>query len=257
MYHGVTPVDGSYRDLLPVPQTRIGRILVVEDDTEMRRSILSHLRDHQCDAAGCGASEVARHVQSQALSLVLVDARLGAFSGLDILRQIRARSGVPVILYGDRNQADVERIIGLELGADDFLYAPLNVHEVLARTRAILRRQDLGRLGIGALRGGYGFRGWELRHATRALTSPGGEPVGLTKKEYGLLVALLEMPGRPLSRLHLMRATRAHEDIYDRSIDVQILRLRRKLEADPSGVGLIRTDRGVGYILNAEVETLF
>ncbi|PXA93032.1 DNA-binding response regulator [Nostoc sp. 3335mG] len=257
MYHGVSPVDGSYRDLLPVPPTRIGRILVVEDDAEMRRSILSHLRDHQCDAAGCGSSEVARHVQSQTLSLILVDARLGAFSGLDILRQIRARSGVPVMLYGDRSQADVERIIGLELGADDFLCAPLNVHEVLARTRAILRRQDLGRLGIGALRGGYGFRGWELRHATRTLTAPGGEPVGLTKKEYALLVALLEMPGRPLSRLHLMRATRAHEDIYDRSIDVQVLRLRRKLEADPSGIGLIRTDRGVGYIFDAEVEALF
>lgn len=257
MYHGVMPVDGSHQSLLQVPPTRIGRILVVQDDGDARRSTLSHLRDHQCDAAGCGALDVARHVQNQTLSLILVDSRLGTYSGLDVLRQIRGRSSVPVILYGDRNQADVERIIGLELGADDFLCAPLNVHELLARTRAILRRQDLGRLGIGALRGGYGFRGWALRHVTRALTSPSGEPVGLTKKEYALLVALLEMPGRPLSRLHLMRATRTHEDIYDRSIDVQILRLRRKLEADPSGVGLIRTDRGVGYILDAEVETLF
>ena len=257
MYRSLaTPDFGPRPAPLPAPPAQMGRVLVVEEEPTRRRAIVSYLIDQQCAALGCGALAVTRHIQAQPLSLVMLDSRLGSFSGLDVLGQIRRRSTVPVILYADGHQVDADRIAGIELGADDFLSGPLSLRELLVRARAVLRRQELGRLGARSLRGGYRFNGWELLHATRELRSPKAVLVGLTKKEYALLVALLEMPGRTLSRLHLMRATRAHEDIYDRSIDVQILRLRRKLEADPSGTGLIKTDRGLGYTLNAHVENL-
>jgi two-component system OmpR family response regulator len=258
MYHCSSTPQFAPRQATPsAPPTRIGHLLVIDDDLNARRSILSFLTEHQCTAAGCGALDFARHLQNQPVSLVAVNARLGTLSGLDILRQIRGRSHVPVILYRDGPQAHVERIIGLELGADDFLCGPLNLDELLARARAILRRQELGRLVAAPRRGGHRFEGWELRHGTRRLTSPSGDMVSLTKKEYALLSALVDAPGRPLSRLHLMRATRTHEDIYDRSIDVQVLRLRRKLACDASGRELIKTERGFGYTFDAQVEILY
>ena len=104
---------------------------------------------------------------------------------------------------------------------------------------------------------GYRFEGWELRRKTRSLKDPHGNSVPLTKSEYSLLVAFLDAPGRALSREQLLHATRTHEDIYDRSIDVQVLRLRRKLERDPSDPAVIRTERGVGYVFAARVERLF
>jgi two-component system, OmpR family, response regulator len=258
MYHSVTIADpGKGNVVSTAAPARIGRVLVVEEDPGQRHAILSYLIDRQCSPIGCGALEVPRHLRSQSFSLITLNVGLPTSDGLDILRRIRTRSDVPVIVYSDDHQADVDRIIGLELGADDVLSGPLNLDVLLARARAILRRQELGRSATAYLRGGYAFNGWELRNATRELKSPDGEDVSLTKREYSLLVALLASPGRTLSRVHLMRATRTQEDVYDRSIDVQVLRLRRRLESHPSGKGLIRTDRGVGYTLDAKVETLF
>lgn len=258
MYHHAT---GFERHAEPatafVTSARIGRILLVEETSDVRHRILSHLEDRHCSATACGAMDALRQIQSQPFSLVLVNARCGGFSGLDILRQIRGRSHVPVILYRDGPPADMERIIGLELGADDVLSGPLNLDELLARARATLRRQQLGRLDPAPLQGGYSFEGWELSHATKQLTSPSGQAVGLTRSDYALLNALLEAPGRPLSRLHLMRATRTHEDIHDRSIDVQVLRLRRKLGRTASGESFIRTERGFGYVFDAQVRPLY
>nr|WP_315382387.1 response regulator transcription factor [uncultured Sphingomonas sp.] len=258
MYHAVPPFDEDGEH--PVSSTasaRLGQVLVIEEDLDRRRAILSFLADRQCLPMGCGAAEALRHLRSQSFGLITLNVRLGTVAGVDMLRQIRTRSNVPVILYADGPQADVDRILGLELGADDVLSGPLNLDVLLARARAILRRQELGRAAVACPRGGYAFRGWELRNATRELRAPDGADVSLTKREYALLVALLASPGRTLSRVHLMRATRTQEDVYDRSIDVQILRLRRRLESHPSGRGLIRTERGVGYALDAEVETLF
>jgi two-component system OmpR family response regulator len=189
---------------------------------------------------------------------VILDIHLGERNGFDILRQIRARSDIPVIMITGERQDEVDRIVGLELGADDYLTKPFNLRELLARARAILRRQEMGRQSTGpAVRGGYRFNGWELRRKTRKLSDPAGEVVALTKGEYALLVAFLDSPGRPVSREHLLQSTRTHEDIYDRSIDVQVLRLRRKLERDPAQPTVIVTERGVGYVFTAAVETLF
>jgi two-component system, OmpR family, response regulator len=120
----------------------------------------------------------------------------------------------------------------------------------------VLRRQEAGRAALqrDPERGWYKFGGWELDRRARRLTDPNGTAVGLTKGEYALLTAFLDAPQRPLSREHLLQATRVHEDIFDRSIDVQILRLRRKLETDPSAPSIIRTERGVGYVFALPVQ---
>ena len=133
---------------------------------------------------------------------------------------------------------------------------PFSFRELLARIRVVLRRQEAGRAvsSRDAERGRCKFGGWQLERRTRRLADPNGNEVALTKGEYALLTAFLDAPQRPLSREHLLQATRVHEDIFDRSIDVQILRLRRKLETDPSAPSIIRTERGVGYVFALPVE---
>ncbi|MBO1073712.1 response regulator transcription factor [Roseomonas marmotae] len=237
---------------------RLGRVLVVDGNPGARSTVLTYLT-HQCIAFRSTAGDVLRYLQRNQFSLVILDSRLEQFDTFGMLRQIRSRSDVPVILITGEGQNDADRIIALELGADDILREPLDLREMLARARAILRRQEMGRRQSTAVRqnGGYRFDGWELHHCTRILKSPSGKTIDLTKTEYALLVALLEAPGRPLSRAHLMRGMRANEDIFDRSVDVHILRLRRKISANSSDSILIKTERGVGYILDASVEILF
>jgi DNA-binding response OmpR family regulator len=144
----------------------------------------------------------------------------------------------------------------LELGADDYILKPFSLRELLARVRAVLRRQEMGRVARAQdpERGGYRFDGWLLERRGRRLIDPNAVPVSLSKGEYALLLAFLEAPQRALSREQLLQATRVHEDIFDKSIDVQVLRLRRKLEVDPSVPRMIRTERGVGYIFAVPVE---
>jgi two-component system OmpR family response regulator len=250
---------GNRRPLGHEIQIQPGRVLVVDDDPAMRQVITSYFAQNQCSAEGAtGTEDIAQQVGAGRFGLVILDIHLGERDGFDILRQIRARSDIPVIMITGKRQDEVDRVVGLELGADDYLTKPFNLRELLARARAILRRQEMGRQSTGPVaRGGYRFNGWELRRKTRRLTDPAGDNIILTKSEYALLVAFLESPGRPVSREHLLQATRTHEDIYDRSIDVQVLRLRRKLELDPSQPTVILTERGVGYIFAVPVEPLF
>jgi DNA-binding response OmpR family regulator len=163
---------------------------------------------------------------------------------------------MPIIVITGHRRDDIDRVVGLELGADDYLTKPFNLRELLARVRAVLRRFDAGRAASWREpeRGRMQFSGWQLDRSTRQLTDPTGAPVPLTKGEYALLVAFLEAPQRPLSREHLLQATRVHEDVFDRSIDVQILRLRRKLERDPSAPRVIQTERGIGYVFAVPVK---
>jgi DNA-binding response OmpR family regulator len=187
-------------------------------------------------------------------SLIVMD-QTGRSDGLDRLRSIRSKSDIPVIMTG-RGPDEIDRVVGLELGADDYLVKPFGPGELLARVRAILRR----RLMAGAPRasdseqGGYKFGGWRLERRGRRLVTPDETQVPLSKSEYALLMAFLITPQRPLSREHLLQATRVHQDIFDRSIDVQVLRLRRKLEIGPSAPYVIQTERGVGYVFALPVE---
>jgi DNA-binding response OmpR family regulator len=161
-----------------------------------------------------------------------------------------------VIVITGHHHDEIDRVIGLELGADDYVAKPFSLRELLARIRAVLRRQAIARATAQreAEQGCCQFGGWQLDRRARRLTDPHGISVSLTKGEYALLIAFLAAPERPLSREYLLQATRIHEDIFDRSIDVQILRLRRKLEHDPSAPRIIQTERGVGYIFILPVE---
>jgi len=202
--------------------------------------------------------EVARQFASAEPEAVILDLQLGTDDGLEVLREIRSRSDVPVIIVTGHRRDEVDRVVGLELGADDYMTKPFGPRELLARIRAVLRRRHLGRL---LSQGGpehwrCRFGGWLLDTRIRGLTDPNNRPVTLTKGEYALPIAFLDAPHRPLSREHLLQATRVHDDVFDRSIDVQIVRLRRKLETNPSAPRIICTERGVGYMFALPVEYL-
>jgi len=239
--------------------TRTARILVVEDDRAMRRMVVDYLEDHNMrGVTASGRLELARSFAEGEPDLVVLDLRLDQEDGLDLLREIRTRSEVPVIITTGDRRDEIDRVVGLELGADDYVTKPFSLRELLARIRAVLRRQEVARAAPqrDPERRQSKFGGWRLDWRRRRLFDPGGGQVALTKGEYALLTAFLEAPQRPLSREQLLQATRVHEDVFDRSIDVQILRLRRKLEPDPTTPQIIQTERGVGYVFALPVETL-
>src|SRR6202048_1863831 len=234
-----------------------GHIVVVDDDPSLRQMVIKFLENNNIPTkAASSRTEFSRLFAGPPPSLIILDLRLGQDDGLDLLREIRSHSDVPVIIMTGHSPDEIDRIVGLELGADDYIIKPFSLRELLARVRAVLRRQEMGRVvrARDPEGGGYRFGGWLLERRGRRILDPDANPVALSKGEYALLLAFLEASQRPLSREHLLQATRIHEDIFDRSIDVQVLRLRRKLEIDPSAPGVIRTERGVGYIFALPVE---
>jgi two-component system OmpR family response regulator len=235
----------------------VGHIVVVDDDPATRRIVTRYFREHDMPASSAsGRQELIRHLASLAPTIIILDLRLGHDDGLDLLREIRSTSDVPVIITTGHRMEEADRVLGLELGADDYLIKPFGLRELLARVRAILRRHELKRTHSRKLqRSGFRFGRWQLERQSRRLTTQDGSLVALTKSELSLLVAFLECPQRPLTREQLLQATRVHEDVFDRSIDVQVLRLRRKLETDASPPRIIRTERGVGYVFELPVET--
>jgi DNA-binding response OmpR family regulator len=233
-------------------------ILVVDDDPAMRDMIGSYLSGHgfRISTAADGAG-MARVLAQDAVDLIILDLRLTHEDGLDLMRRTAGPSDVPIVVVTGHRRDEADRVVGLELGADDYMTKPFSPRELLARIRAVLRRSE------GAERAGhasgrrlrYRFDGWELDMRARRLTSPSGEVVALTAGEFNLLAAFIRSPEQVLSRDQLLSASRVHDDeVYDRSIDVQILRLRRKLEAEPAEPRLIRTERGVGYVFAVPVE---
>jgi DNA-binding response OmpR family regulator len=246
----------------PAPHGNVDRqvsVLVVEDDPALQRMILNYFAENNIGTLlASNRQEMVERLDDSEVNLVILDLRLGSEDGLDLLREVRSNSDVPVIIVTGHRRDDIDRVVGLELGADDYLTKPFNLRELLARVRAILRRFDTGRVAPARdpERGRFRFSGWQLDRRIRQLTDPAGAKVALTKGEYAMLLAFLEAPQRPLSREQLLQATRVHEDVFDRSIDVQILRLRRKLERDPSAPRVILTERGVGYVFALPVERI-
>lgn len=235
------------------------RILVVDEDPTVRQTVVSYLCENNMRAvSAAGRHEMARRLTESEPHLVILDGRLGEADGLDLLREVRARSDTPVIITNSHRSDENDRAVGLELGADDYLTEPFGLRELLARVRAVLRRQACApaQPQRRPVRDRFRFGGWELDRRTRRLTDPHGKPVSLTKGQYAILNAFIDAPQRPLSREHLLQATRVNDDIFDRSIDVQVLRLRRKLKSDPGASGMIQTERGVGYVFALPVERL-
>jgi len=240
-------------------ETTLPHILAVDDDPTMRALIADYLGQHDLRVTAVADGRAMREVlEREVVDLVVLDLRLQAEDGMSLARRLRDESAIPIImLTGRRDEAD--RVMGLELGADDYLTKPFSPRELLARIRTVLRRRRAevrqGRPeGVRA----YRFDGWELNLNTRRLTAPGGEEVLLSRGEYGLLVVLLGAPHRVLSRDQLLDLSRLHGDeVYNRSVDVQIMRLRRKIERDRAAPRYIRTERGVGYVFSVPVETVY
>jgi two-component system, OmpR family, response regulator len=250
-------------------------ILVVDDDDALRTLLVDYLTGHGLSVQGVGtAAEAVKSVSKNTFHLVLLDLSLPDGDGLDLARRWRQSHQMSIICLTGRSE-EADRVMGLELGADDYITKPFSLREVLARIRAVTRRasapgQDAApanppyqnsSVQVPVTRGkhprSYRFAAWTLNLNTRRLTSPGGELVALTNAEFNLLVVFLGTPERIVSREQLLERTRAFDDIYDRAIDVQILRLRRKLESDSKNPTLLCTERGVGYYLNTTVEALW
>jgi two-component system OmpR family response regulator len=234
----------------------VDHILLIDKDPWLRLTLPDYFEKH-CVLATSVANryDALRFCQQMQPSLIILGLRHGGDDELDALREIRSNSDVPVILTAAHPSSENERVIGLELGADDYLTEPFSLRELLARVRAVLRRQEMGH---AARRrdpdgGGYSFGGWQLSRRDRRLISPNGTQVSLSKGQYGLLLAFLAAPQRPLTREELLQATRMHEDIFDRGIDVQVWRLRRKLKTGPDSPSMIGTVHGVGYVFTPEV----
>jgi two-component system OmpR family response regulator len=236
------------------------RILAVDDDAATRQLIYDYLSENELRVSTVASGqEMAAVLQDEAIDLIVLDLRMPGEDGLQIARKLREESSIPIIiLTGRLDEAD--RVMGLELGADDYVTKPFNPRELLARIRTVLRRTKAAQAPSGKddQRRAFRFGGWELNLRTRRLTSPEGKLVELTKGEFSLLTALLGAPQRVLSRDQLLEMSRLYDDeVYDRSIDVQILRLRRKIEANPSEPQFINTERGAGYIFSVPVEVLY
>ena len=234
-------------------------VLAVDDDPSIRRMIADYLGDNDIRVTGLESGlQIEQAMAGDFVDLLLLDLKLPGEDGMKIAQNIRAKSDIPIImLTGRKDEAD--RVMGLELGADDYLVKPFSPLELLARIRALLRRSRTHETvadGLARIRA-YRFAGWELSVRLRRLTSPRGEPVALTNSEFNLLVAFLAAPHRVLSREQLLSLSRLHDDeVYDRSIDVQVGRLRKKIDADEIGIPLIRTERGAGYVFTAPVEVV-
>ena len=234
-------------------------VLAVDDDPSVRQMIADYLGDNdiQVTVAASG-NEIASAMARQTIDLVILDLKLPGEDGMQIARELRAESDVPIIIVtGRKDEAD--RVMGLELGADDYLTKPFSPRELLARIRALLRRTRARETiadGLSRIRA-YRFAGWELNVRLRRLKSPLGETIATTNSEFNLLVAFLAAPQRVLSREQLLELSRLHDDeVYDRSVDVQVGRLRKKIETKGAGMKLIRTERGAGYVFTATVETV-
>jgi DNA-binding response OmpR family regulator len=233
-------------------------ILVVDDDPAIRDLVRDYLVEHELkvSTADSGA-QMDRVLGAEIVDLVILDLKLPDEDGLVIARRLREKLDIPIIILTGSRKEEVDRVMGLELGADDYVTKPFSQRELLARIKAVLRRTEVKRAArrVETARA-YRFAGWELNTGLRRLKAPDGRVVEVTNSEYALLVAFLRAPLKVLSRDQLLESSRLHDDIYDRSIDVQILRLRRKIEETPNDPKLIRTERGSGYYLDAIVETV-
>ena len=236
------------------------RILVVDDDPQIRALLEEYLAENalRVSLASSGHQMLAI-LANEAIDLVVLDLRLAGEDGMAIARSLRDTSAIPIVmLTGVRDEAD--RVMGLELGADDYLTKPFSPRELLARIRTVLRRTRAPAPGYARLREirAYRFAEFELNLRTRRLKRRDGQVVELTNGEFNLLAALLAAPYRILTRDQILEASRVYNnEVYDRTIDVQVLRLRRKIEPDSSQPCFIVTERGVGYTIKCQVEVLY
>ena len=235
-------------------------VLVVDDDPQIRELLADYLTSNELRVTvAANGQQMSSTLADEAIDLVVLDLRLAGEDGMAIARSLRDQSAIPIVmLTGVKDEAD--RVMGLELGADDYLTKPFSPRELLARIRTVLRRTKSTALKQARQQEvrAYRFADFELNLRTRRLKRSDSLPIELTNREFNLLAALVSAPQRILTRDQLLEASRVYDnEVYDRSIDVQVLRLRRKIEEDPSQPRFIVTERGVGYTFNSPVEVLY
>lgn len=233
-------------------------VLIIDDDARLAAMLGDYLGSNGYSTARAGTGRAGvEEVRRRAPDAVILDVMLPDIDGFEACRQIRAFSDVPVLMLTAKGD-ETDRIVGLELGADDYLPKPFNPRELLARINAVLRRQAAGR-NASALEGSaaLGFHGWRIDFRLRELHDPQGARVAMTSAEFDLLRIFCERPGRVLSRDSLLDLTNGRNaGSFERSIDVLVSRIRRKIEPDPQQATMIKTVRSGGYMFTPQVETL-
>ncbi len=234
-------------------------MLAVDDDLSIRQLIAHYLGDNDITVTAVETeTDMRAAIEREAIDLVLLDLRLAREDGMQIARNLRAQSRLPIIILTGRSD-EADRVMGLELGADDYLTKPFSPRELLARIRALLRRTQMHETvaeRVAHIRA-YRFAGWELNLRLRRLLREDGQVVALRNSEFNMLLGFLASPRRVLARDQLIDLSRLHNaEVYDRSVDVLVGRLRKKIEADARHPRFIVTERGVGYAFNEDVECL-
>jgi len=237
-------------------QSQAAHILVVDDDERVRQMLTRYFdgEGYVVSTAANGA-EMEAHLKHGDVDIILLDLSLGGGEdGLDLARELRTYSDIPIMIVSGRDDV-IDRIIGLEIGADDYVAKPFHLREVHARLRSILRRRQPGNARQNAGDGGIvRFENWALDLERRELFTAEGTSVELTTGEFEMLATFVQHAGRVLSREFLMDATRGRQlGAFDRTVDAQIVRLRRKIEADAGRPQFIKAVRGVGYVFTAKI----
>jgi two-component system, OmpR family, response regulator len=239
--------------------TTMPHLLAVDDDPAVRQLIVDYLGQNELRVTPVASGQEMKSVLAQeAIDLVILDLRLPGEDGMQIASTLRLESAIPILMLTGRSE-EADRVMGLELGADDYLTKPFSPRELLARVRALLRRAQAHASVADELAKvrAYRFGHWELSVGLRKLRRQDSRSIDLSNGEFSLLVAFLCAPQRILTRDQLLDLSRLHNaEVYDRSIDVQILRLRRKIEVEPASPKFILTERGAGYVFNAPVEVV-
>ena len=233
------------------------RILVVDDDPKIRTLLRRLFEGEGWDVAEAASREEVRHqLAAGRVDLVTLDLVLGGEDGLTIARELRQESNLPLIMVSGKGDT-IDRVVGLEIGADDYITKPFHVREVLARVRAVLRRSEEAvavQNFAGAAREAFSFNGFVVDLSKRELHGPEGVHIPLTTAEFALLEVFVRNVNRVLSRDRIMDLTKGHEwNPLDRTIDNHVARLRKKIECDPENPLLIKTVRGIGYSFTADV----
>ncbi|GAB2595728.1 response regulator [Ramlibacter solisilvae] len=235
-------------------------IVALDDDPAVRELLAEYLSENDLRVTTLASGrELDATLARDPIDLLVLDLKLAGEDGMQIARRLRdSTSSLPILMLTGRSE-EADRVMGLELGADDYLTKPFSPRELLARVRALLRRagaQATVADAIARVRC-YRFGNWELNIGLRRLKAIDGSIVELTNGEFSLLTAFLSAPQRVLTRDQLLELSRLHNaEVYDRSIDVQILRLRRKIEPDPAKPTYIKTERGAGYLFDADVQAV-
>lgn len=237
--------------------TTCSHVLVVDEDAEVCSRVSAYLGQHDFRVTSVSSGkQMLDVIAREAIDLLLLELRLHGDDGLRLTRTLRETSRMPIVVLSQLVD-EADRVMGLELGADDYVTKPFSLRELLARIRAVMRRSqvEVSAPGRDETLRAYRFAGWELNVRLHRLQSPAGQRIEISRGEFSLLCAFLSSPHRILTRDQLLDLSRLHStEVYDRSIDLQVMRLRRKIEVNPRSPRFIKTERGVGYFFDDTVK---